>query len=114
MTPPAPSRPGLAQARGCTTVRTVALLLPATGSAVVEVIVGVFVSVVGVEGAVTVMVTVIVLPLAIAPNVHVTVAAPAHEPWVVDDETKVVPAGIVSGSVPSVVFSSTGSGISLR
>jgi hypothetical protein len=58
----------------------VALLLPATGSAVVEETAGEFVRVVGMEGALTMMVTVMVLPLAIAPNVHVTVAVPAHEP----------------------------------
>src|SRR5579859_3219306 len=104
--PPEPSRPGEAHTSGCTTVATVALLLLETGSAVVELTVAVFVSVPALVGVVTAIVTVIVLPLAIAPNVHVTVAAPEQDPWLVVEETNVVPAGIVSTSCPFAVFTS--------
>jgi hypothetical protein len=84
----------------------VALLFPATGSVVVEVADGVFVRVVGVPGAVTVIVTVIVLRLVIAPRVHVTVLVPEHEPCVVEEETNVVPAGSTSVRVPFAVSTS--------
>ena len=59
---------------------TVALLLPATGSAVVELTVAVLVSVPGLRGVLTLMMTVMVLPLVTAPNVQVTVVVPAHDP----------------------------------
>ena len=78
--PPAPSRPGEAQTSGCATVATVALLLLATGSAVVELTVAVFVRVPALVGVLTEMTTVIDAPLVIAPNVHVTVAVPEHDP----------------------------------
>src|SRR5256885_12144375 len=60
--PPAPSRPGEAQTSGCTTVATVALLLLATGSAVVELTVALFVRVPALVGVLTEMATVRRLP----------------------------------------------------
>ena len=102
--PPEPSRPGEAQTRGCTTVRTVTLLLAATGSVVVVVTLLVFVRVVGLAGAVTVIAIVIVVPLVMGPRVHVTVEVPEHEPWVVAEETNVVPGGMVSVTDPSAEF----------
>src|ERR1700722_1696247 len=102
--PPGPSRPGEAQTRGCTTVKTVELLLVATGSVVEEVTLLVFVSVVGVAGAVTVIATVIVVPLVIEPKAHVTVDVPEQDPCVVAADTNAVPVGMVSVKVPSAVF----------
>lgn len=102
--PPKPSRPGEAQTSGWTTVKTVALLLVETGSVVDEVTLLMFVRVVGLAGAVTVIATVIVVPLVIAPRAHVTVAVPEQEPCVVADDTNVVPVGIVSVKVPSAVL----------
>ena len=102
--PPGPSRPGEAQTRGCTTVRTVTMLLAKTGSVVDEVTLLVLVRVVGLAGAVTVIVIMIVVPLAIGPRVHVTVEVPEHEPWVVAEETNVEPGGMVSVIEPSALF----------
>jgi hypothetical protein len=68
------------------------------GSAVEELAVAVFVSVPAVRGVVTEIVTVIVVPLATDPNVQVTVEVPEQLPWLVEEETNVVPAGIVSTS----------------
>lgn len=98
------SFPGVAQTRGCTTVKVVALLLAETGSVVDVLTVLVFVSVVGVAGAVTVIATVIVVPRVIAPKVHVTLAVCVQEPCVEEAETNVVLAGIVSVNVPSAEF----------
>jgi len=80
------------------------MLLVKTGSVVVEVTLLVLVRVVGLAGAVTVIAIVIVVPLMMAPRVHVTVEVPEHEPWVVAEETKVVPGGMVSVIDPSAVF----------
>ena len=95
---PAPSFPGDAQIRGCTTVITVALLLLATGSAVEELMLAVLVSGPGFEGVFTVMVIVAVAPCAIVPvSEQVTVAAPEQvQPAGALDDTNVVPAGMVS------------------
>src|SRR5271154_4384186 len=93
--PPKPSRPGEAHTSGCTTVRTVALLLVKTGSVVDEVTLLVFVSVVGLAGGGTGKATGVVVPLVIAPGPRVAVAVPEHVPWVVEAETKVVPVGMV-------------------
>jgi hypothetical protein len=79
----------------------VALLFVFTGSAVEELAVAVFVSVPAVRGVVTEIVTVIVVPLATDPNVQVTVEVPEQLPWLVEEETNVVPAGIVSTSWPA-------------
>ena len=98
------SFPGVAQTRGCTTVKVVALLFAETGSVVDVLTVLVFVSVVGVAGAVTVIATVIVVPRVIAPKVHVTLAVCVQEPCVVEAETNVVLAGMVSVNVPSAEF----------
>ncbi len=81
-----------------------ALLFAATGSVVDVLTVLVFIKVVGVAGAVTVIATVIVVPRVIAPNVHVTLAVCVQEPCVVDAETNVVPAGMVSVNDPSAEF----------
>ena len=102
--PPEPSRPGEAQTRGCTTVRTVTLLLAETGSVVVVVTLLMLVSVVGLAGVVTVIAIVIVVPLVIAPRAHVTVEVPEHEPWVVAEETKAVLGGMMSVTDPSAEF----------
>ena len=80
------------------------MLLDKTGSFVDEVTLLVLVRVVGLAGAVTVIAIVIVVPLVIAPRVQLTVAVPEHEPWVVAEETNVVPAGMVSVTDPSAVF----------
>ena len=102
--PPVPSRPGDAQTSGCTTVKTVELLLVETGSVVEEVTLLVLVSVVGVGGAVTVMATVIGVPRVMAPRAQVTVEVPEQEPCVVTADTNVVPVGMVSVKVPSAVL----------
>jgi len=78
--------------------------LAKTGSVVDEVTLLVLVRVVGVAGAVTVIVIIIVGPLVMAPRVHVTVEVPEHEPCVVAEETNVEPGGMVSVIDPSVVF----------
>ena len=53
----------------------------------------------------TTTVTVAVAPLASAPIVHVTVAVPLQLPALVDDETKLTPAGSTSVSVtPAASF----------
>lgn len=83
-----------------------ALLLAETGSVVEDVTLLVFVRVVGLAGAVTVIATVIVVPLLIAPRAHVTVAVPEQDPCVVEAETNVVLVGIVSVKVPFVVLAS--------
>jgi hypothetical protein len=45
-----------------------------------------------------------VAPLFTAPKVQVTVDVPEQDPCVVEDETKVVPAGMVSTRLPSAVL----------
>jgi hypothetical protein len=69
----------------------------------VELTVAVLVSVPGDAGVVTAMVTTMVEPFVTAPNVQVTVVVPEHDPCVVDEDAKVVPAGMVSTSLPSTV-----------
>ena len=64
----------------------------------------IIVSVPGLAGVATVIVTVMVAPLLTAPKMQVTVVVPAQDPCVVEEETKVVPAGMVSTSLPSTVL----------
>src|SRR6516164_2517204 len=76
--PPAPSRPGVAQAIGCTTVYAVAELLFALGSPVREAV-AVLLSVVALAGVVALIVIVAVVPIAIGEVMEqLTVAVPWH------------------------------------
>src|ERR1700722_9469402 len=103
--PPRPSCPGMAQTSGCTTVMAVAELFVATGSVVVDVSLTTFVSVVAVEGDVTLIVTVALVPFVIVPTVQVTVEVPLQLPCEDVAEINVVPAG--SGSVSTTPAAST-------
>src|SRR5580704_153855 len=96
--PPAPSLPGVAQTRGCTTVITVALLLAETGSVVNVLTDAVLETGPEVEGVVIVMVIVPIAPWAIVPvreQVIAVVPVQAH-PVVPVADTRVVPVRIVS------------------
>ena len=98
--PPAPSLPGVAQTKGCTTVITVALLLEETGSVVDVLTVAVLEMGPEVEGDVTVIVIVPVAPCAIVPvreQVIAVVPVQVHPVEPVAD-TRVVPVGIVSAT----------------
>src|SRR5580704_1122505 len=102
----APSFPGEAQTRGCTTVITVALLFVVYGSAgVVPESAGEFVRVEAVPELVPVMVIVAVPPLAIAPSEQVTVVVPEQETveGVATTEDSVKPVGSASVRVEAVV-----------
>src|SRR5271154_2167981 len=96
--PPAPSFPGVAQTKGCTTVITVALLLAETGSVVVVLTVAVLEMGPEVEGVVTVIVIVPVAPCSIVPvSEQVIAVVPVQaQPVVPVADTRVVPVGIVS------------------
>src|SRR5580658_2513789 len=98
--PPAPSLPGVAQTKGCTTVTTVTLLFEETGSVVDVLTVAVLEIGPEVEGVVTVIVIVPIAPCAIVPvreQVIAVVPEHAHPAEPVAD-TRVVPVGIVSAT----------------
>lgn len=77
-------------------------LLDVSGSVWLAVTVALFVNAPDAVG-VTTMVTITAPPLLILPRVQFTGPLPLHEPWVVADETKVIPvAGKVSTTVTLV------------
>jgi hypothetical protein len=84
-------------AEAVTVVLAVALLFALFGSPSVAVTLAVLVMVPPDVGAVTVMVTVALEPLAIDPKLHVTVPALwLQVPWVAVADTKITPLGRVS------------------
>ena len=92
------SASGVGGVTSFTVVDTLELLLPATGSSVVDDTLAVLLSVPADPGVTTIF-TVAPAPFASVPRLHVTVAVPLHEPTVVLDETNVTPDGSTSVTV---------------
>src|ERR1700678_674715 len=104
--PPAPSFPGVAQINGCTTVKTVTELFPATGSVPVVVTAATFVIVAAVLGVVPVTVIVIGVArgYATVPRLQVMVLGGPVDgapqlPWLVVAEAPMSWLGSVSVKV---------------
>ena len=104
--PCAPSLPGVAQTKGCTTVRTVTVLLLLTGSVLVDETAALFERVIGVAGVVPLIVIVMGTEsgYATAPRVQVTVKGAVvvltmHVPCVLDAVT-LLKALVWLGAVP--------------